>query len=109
MPVPVTVELHEEEPALELDNADQTVEAGLRSDGEIAILGCTDYLPDATRFSVPAGDLKAMIVFSGLGTLRASGLDGDDRYTVHLWPGKAGGVRVLRHWNDGLPPRASPA
>jgi hypothetical protein len=66
----------------------------------IAILGCTDYLPDAARFPVPPGELKAAIVFSGLGTVSEDGLDGDDRYTLHLWPGRADGVRVLKPWSD---------
>jgi hypothetical protein len=96
MSVPVTVELHENEPVLELDPADHVVEAGLRSAGVVAVLGCSDYLPNAARFPVPAGDLKATIVFRGLGTLSEDGLAGDDSYTVHLWPGRADGVRVLK-------------
>jgi hypothetical protein len=111
MSVPVTVELHMEKPALELDHADHAVTAGMRSGGVVAIAGCTDYLPDAARFSVPAGDLEAAIVCSGLGTLSKNGLVGNDRYTVHLWPGRADGVRVLKQWtqwNDGLPYKSSP-
>ncbi|WP_083528721.1 hypothetical protein [Hyphomicrobium sp. CS1BSMeth3] len=98
--VPVLVELHETEPALDLPDADHAVEADLRSAGMIAIAGCTDYLPDAARFSVPAGNLKARVLFTGLGTLSSDGLEGEDRYVVHLWPGKAEGVRVLKQWND---------
>lgn len=98
MEVPVTVALHETEPALALEDADHAVEAGLYSSGTIVIAGCTDYLPDAARFSAPAGDLKARVVFTGLGTLSADGLEGQDRYAVHLWPAKAEGVRVLKQW-----------
>jgi hypothetical protein len=100
MEVPVLVELHETEPALDFADADHAVEAGLRSAGTIAIAGCTDYLPDAARLSVPAGELKARVVFTGLGTLSSDGLEGEDRYVVHLWPGKAEGVRVLKQWKD---------
>jgi hypothetical protein len=98
MSVPVTVELHDAEPALQLDVADHVVDAGLRSSGTIAIAGCTDYFPDAARFSTPAGDLNARIVCTGLGTLSSDGVEGEDRYVVHLWPGKSQGVGVLKQW-----------
>ena len=66
MEVPVTVELHGAD-------ADHVVEAGLRSSGTLVIAGCTDYLPTAARFSVPAGDLRARIVLAGPGTLSEDG------------------------------------
>lgn len=84
-----------------LDDVDHVVEGGFRSAGTVAIAGCTDYFPDAARFSVPAGDLKARVVFTCLGTLSEDGLDGEDRYVVHLWPGKAESVRVLKQWEEG--------
>ena len=95
--VPVRVELHETEPSLPLDQADHVVVASLRSTGTIVIAGCTDYRRDATRFSVPPGYLRVAIVFTGLDTVSRSdgGLEGDDRYTLHLWPGKAG-IQVLK-------------
>jgi hypothetical protein len=98
--VPVVVELHATEPALDLEDADHVVEGGLYSSGTVAIAGCTDYFPDAARFSVPAGGLKARVVFAGLRTLSEDGLTGQDRYAVHLWPGKADGIRVLKQWED---------
>lgn len=100
MDVPVEVELHASEPTLPLDEADHVVEAGLHSAGTIVIAGCTDYQPDAARFEVPPGDLKAAVVFTGLGTLSEDGLEGEDRYTVHLWPGKTDAIRVLKQWHD---------
>lgn len=100
MEVSVTVEVHDSTPALDLDDVDHVVEGGLRSTGTIAIAGCTDYLPDAARFPVPVGDLKARVVFTGLGTLSEDGLEGEDRYFVHLWPGKIESIRVLKQWND---------
>jgi inactivated superfamily I helicase len=94
--VPVRVELHETEPSLRLDQADHVVVADLRSTGTIVIAGCTDYWPDAARFSVPPGQLRVAIVFTGLDTISRNGLEGDDRYTLHLWPGKAAGIQVLK-------------
>ena len=98
MDVPVIVELHQQQPKIDLTNADHVVIGGLYTSGEIVIAGLTDYLPDARRIAVPAGPLCAMVVSSGLGTLSKDGLEGDDRYAVHLWPGKAEQVVVLQQW-----------
>lgn len=100
MEVPVTVEFHDAEPVLSLDDADHAVEAGLRSSGTVAIAGCTDYLPAAARFSVPAGDLRALVIFRGLGTISKDGLVGDDSYAVHLWPGKKKSTCILKQWEE---------
>lgn len=96
MDVSVAVQLHKQEPALDLQSTDHVVEAGLRTSGTIIIAGCTDYLPEAVRVPVPPGDLRAWIVFTGLGTLSEDGLEGEDRYVVHLWPGTADSVRVIK-------------
>ena len=101
MDVPVAVELHDSEPALNLSEADHIVDAGLNSSGTLLIAGCTDYLPDAAQLDAPTGDLKARVLFSGLDTLSEDGLEGEDRYRVQLWPGKADGVRVLKRWEEG--------
>lgn len=98
MAVPVAVELHDEAPVLDLSVADHVVEAGLRSSGRIIIAGYTDYQPAATRLSVPAGHLKARVVFTGLGTVNRRDRVNQDLYTVHLWPGRAEGVDVLTQW-----------
>ena len=55
---------------------------------------------DAARASVPPGTLRAMVIFTGLDTLSEDGLDGDDHYVVHLWPGESIGVTVL-HQRQG--------
>ncbi|MGO4129403.1 hypothetical protein AB4Z01_33745 [Inquilinus sp. YAF38] len=99
MTVPVRIELHDEEPQFDAGLADHIVIGDLRTSGEIVVAGCSDYLPDAARRSVPEGDLRVMIVFTGLGSLSEDGLAGEDRYVVHLWPGRGEGVAVLRQWS----------
>lgn len=99
MTVPVRVELHDAEPAIDMEAADHVVLGSLRTGGELVIAGCTDYLPDAARAKVPPGNLRAMVVFTGLGTLSEDGLEGEDRYTVHLWPCEETGVTVLHQWD----------
>jgi hypothetical protein len=39
-----------------------------------------------------------MVVLSGLSRLSKNGLEGDDHYAVHLWPGKAEEIVELRQW-----------
>jgi hypothetical protein len=99
MTVPVRIELHAEQPSIAADLADHIVVVDLRTSGEIVIAGLTDYLPDAVRRPVPKGGLRAMVVFTGLGSLSEDGLDGEDRYVIHLWPGSGEGVTVLRQWS----------
>lgn len=98
MPVPFRVELHDAKPGIALEAADHAVECGIATSGEIVIAGLTDYAPDAARAAVPPGELRAMIVSTGLGTLGEDGLEGDDAYVVHLWPGFGDEVVVLRQW-----------
>lgn len=99
MTVPVRVELHDAAPEIDMEAADHVVLGSLRTEGELIIAGCTDYLPDAARAKVPPGNLRAMVVFTGLGRLSEDGLDGEDRYVVHLWPSAETGVTVLRQWD----------
>ena len=110
MDVKVRVELHGEEPRIEREEADHVVMGSFHTSGRIVIAGLMDWVPDAARASVPPGTLRAMVVFTGLDTLSEDGLDGDDRYVVHLWPGESIGVTVLRQWqgNDRMPAAAPP-
>jgi len=99
MEVSVKVELHAIRPTPDLAPVDHAVEASLRApSGKLIIAGLTDDVKTAARVTVPAGELRALVLFDGLATLSDDGLDGDDRYTVHLWPEKAGGTVVHRQW-----------
>ena len=67
-----------------------------RRRGKLAIAGCTDYLPDAARITVPAGTLRVRVLFGDLDKLSADGLEGDDRYRVEMWPGEARPLAILK-------------
>ncbi|MDH7794074.1 MULTISPECIES: hypothetical protein [unclassified Beijerinckia] len=99
MPVPVRVESHDIPPIIDIAAADHVVIGSLHTSGEIVLAGLTDHLPTAPRLQVPPGDLRVMVVSTGLGTLSTDGLTGDDRYTLHLWPGPVQDVTVLRQWD----------
>ncbi|MBU8538770.1 hypothetical protein [Falsiroseomonas tokyonensis] len=105
MRVPVRVLLHPARPALDLAAFDHVAEAPLHApSGRIAILGLTDAQDSAATAAVPQLPLRALVTFAGLGTLSADGLEGADRYTVHLFPGTETGVTVLRQWEEASPP-----
>ena len=101
MTVPFRVELHGSQPAIDFDAVDHAVECGIVTSGEIVIAGLTDYAPDAARASVPPGALRALVVSTGLGTLSEDGLDGEDAYIMHLWPGAGEQVVVRKQWIEG--------
>lgn len=87
MEVPVTLELRDDAPAPDLDGFDHVVEAALLMRGaSLVVAGCTDHLPDAARFALAPGSYRVRLSASGLDTLSANGLDGDDRYLVQVWP-----------------------
>ena len=102
MDVPVCVEWHRARPEPDLDAYQHVVEAGLSCPtGSLMLAGLT-HVGGSTRLAAPVGPLGLRASFSGLDTLSADGLEGDDRYLVQLWPGAgdadAAGVRVLKPW-----------
>ncbi|MGX9962509.1 hypothetical protein ACVFYP_04255 [Roseomonas sp. F4] len=101
MPVPVRVLLHAARPQLDLSGFDHVAEASLHAPaGRIAILGLTDARDGAAQAEVPAVPLRALVTFAGLGSLSPDGLDGADRYDVHLFPGREAGVTVTKQWEE---------
>lgn len=100
MTVPIRVEWHDKQPAIDLDAYQHIVEARFDCpSGQLVLAGLTDYDPAAPRLSVKAGPLGVRASLSGLDTLSENGLDGHDHYLMQLWPGaEPEGVRVLKAW-----------
>ena len=101
MTVPLRVELFAQRPRLDLARFDHVAECGFAApSGTLVIAGLTDYVAAAARVRVPAGPLRALVAFENLGTSSEDGLEGDDRYSVHLWSGSGPrDVAVLRRWS----------
>ena len=88
MDVPVTLEIHEQEPAPDFDEWDHVVECGMTvSSGRVVIAGCTDYFPDAARIDLANGDYRVRASFGALDRVSEDRLEGEDCYRIQLWPG----------------------
>ena len=87
MTVPVTVEIRNSRPDEPVGPWDLVNDCNIEvTSGKLVVAGCTDYLPDAARIELPPGLYHARVFYGGLQTLSNDGLDGDDHYTVILWP-----------------------
>jgi hypothetical protein len=85
--VPVSVFQHAIEPALAdlASAADHAVLCGISLLSPTAKLaGCTEYLPNAPSIALGPGTFGILYAAHRLATV--DGLDGDDRYDIHLWP-----------------------
>lgn len=99
MTVPVRVELRAGRPTVDLAAWDHAVEASFAApSGQIVVMGLTDEHSSAATAVVPAGSLRALVLSAGLASLSEDGLDGDDRYEIHLWPQPPAEVVVLKQW-----------
>ncbi|MEZ4223253.1 MAG: hypothetical protein R3B13_20075 [Polyangiaceae bacterium] len=92
--VDVSVAVLKQEPAL-LPKAEHVTEASIQLGGVVAVLGCTDYLPDAKRYKLAAGSWR----------LRAThtNMQKRERIRIELWPDKKRAPRVLLRWKPPKP------
>lgn len=87
MQVPVAISVHDREPEADFPEWEQVHDCSLTVvSGRVAILGATDYLPDAPSLALAPGPYRARISYAGLETLSEDGLEGDDFYRIQLWP-----------------------
>ena len=87
MVVPVEVRVESSEPAIGPGQYDRVVYGTLSvPTGELVVAGPTDNGASGGRVSVQPGAYRVRVLYSGLETLSADGLDGDDSYVVQLWP-----------------------
>jgi hypothetical protein len=85
--VPLHVVSHDCVPELssQIARADHAVRAGLSTTGRrLIVAGCTDYWPATFSLDVEPGLYGAAFFSFELASVR--GLEGDDRYELHIWP-----------------------
>jgi hypothetical protein len=105
MHVAVTVELLDSRPGDDQDTFDHVVEASIEvPSGRIAILGCTDYLPDAARLDVPVGFVRIRASRSNLAKVCQPGEDGYDgldtmeQVRLQIWAAPYSAPSVAKRW-----------
>jgi hypothetical protein len=82
--VPVSVEIHDGEPNLDLESPSRVVECSLDvRTGKLVVAGCTEYLPDAPRIGIPPGIYRVRVSYAGLETVEDE-FEGDDSYLVQF-------------------------
>ena len=100
--VPVSIEIYERQPSIDHSEWDQLNLASLEvTTGRLVVAGCTDYYPDAVRIEMPPGTYEVLVCYSGLDTISENGLEGNDRYSVAIYPGKLQEPQVLKARGNG--------
>lgn len=95
------VEIVEKKPQLNLAEWDNVSQGYLTiSSGKCAIFGCTDYLPDAARITLPSGDYAAFSMAKGLDTITEEWEDADDYYKVILWPSSTNEHKSIKRYEN---------
>ena len=95
--VPVEVEIYDSEPDIDLKEWDHaskgyfTIKSGI-----CAVLGCTDYLPDAAMIEINPGAYAALSLAKGLDSITEEWEDADDIYRVVLWPSSIKEYKALK-------------
>lgn len=98
MNVSVQLRLHNAEPDVDLAAWDHVVDCSLDlPTGRLQVHECTGSARLDT--SVEPGTYRVRAMYSGLDTLSADGLEGDDIYVIELWPGEERAVQTIKRWS----------
>lgn len=99
--VPVRIDIAEAQPANDFAHWDQVTEASLEvPSGRIVVAGPSDYFPGAQRLPVSPGTYRVRVYARGLGSISASGLEGQDHYYLVIWPEAERPPEVLKRWTS---------
>lgn len=104
--VAVTLEVLEVAPEDD-DSAefDHVVEGSLQvPSGQLIVMGCTDYEPEAARFGMAAGPVRVRVARSNLAEAERLDMDSDDdpatmeRLRLQVWPAPLDDLVVIKRW-----------
>ena len=85
--VKLEIEILDSAPSINLSEWDHVSQGYLTiTNSKCVVYGCTDYLPDAKRISLPSGEYSAISLAKGLNTITEEWEDAEDFYKVVLWP-----------------------
>ena len=66
--------------------------------GRYAVMGCTDFLPDAKRIELTKGSYALLSLAKGLDSITEEWEPADDLYKVILWPSNAKELRSIKQY-----------
>ena len=99
MTVPVEVSIWPAEPDVHYADWQHCATAPLKvQSGQIQIHECTGSA--LANITVPSGDYIVRCLFRGLDTLSPNGLDGQDFYSIQLWPGHSSALTIIKAWAE---------
>ena len=103
--VAVAIELLPQAPEHASPHVDHIVEASIHApSGQLVILGCTDYFPDAARFDVPAGWVRVRASRWNLAHAIEAGAASDEaeetieHLHIQVWPAPQEPPAVIKRW-----------
>lgn len=106
--VSVTVAVLMQEPSEDSSEFDHVVEGSLCvPSGRLAVLGCTDYAPDAATFDVPPGWNRVRVSQSNLDRAVQADVDSDEspetteKIRIQVWPASKGPAKLIKRWTQG--------
>ncbi|MER6218950.1 hypothetical protein ABT213_33660 [Streptomyces sp. NPDC001674] len=103
--VAVSVHVLAEQPDDDRDDFDHVVEASLHlASGRLVVMGCTDYLPDAARFDMPADWIRVRASRRNF----AAAVDADidsyespetaEQLRLQAWPALFSPPHIIKRW-----------
>lgn len=97
--VNVEIEILDEPPSIDLSQWDHAVEASINiPSGKLVVMGCTGYLPDATRIEINPGTYQLLSLAGGIASIKTEWEAADDVYRVYLWPGENRQPHLIKKW-----------
>lgn len=92
----------ESEVTIDPSGYDHIVEASFAiPTGKLVVMGCTDYMPDAPRIDLRAGNYQVLYAVSGVDTIVTEWEPAQDKYALYLWPGMPREAKLIKHWKNG--------
>lgn len=103
--VAVSVHVLAEQPDVDSEHFDHVVEASIHlASGRLVVLGCTDYLPAAARFDMPASWIRVRAARRNLAAAIAADIDSDDssetteQLRLQAWPAPFSAPHIIKRW-----------
>ncbi|MFD5142877.1 hypothetical protein [Streptomyces sp. NPDC058401] len=103
--VAVIVHVLAEQPDDDTEDFDHVVEASLHlASGRLVVMGCTDYLPDAARFDMPADWIRVRASRRNLAAAVDADVDSSEspetaeQLRLQAWPALFSAPHIIKRW-----------